>query len=257
MGRRHSLKSIWKAVLFAMSGILIAYLFYHEWQALQERRSAALHYSAFGIQMPVGWPIHGIDVSIHQGWVSWPSVKHMNVEGIQMGFAYLKATEGLEDTDKRFHHNWKKARKAGLVCGAYHYFLATKSGKEQASHFIKQVKLEAGDLPPVIDIESLYGVSPELMRVRVKEWLAVVEAHYGVRPLVYTYADFYEKNLGKEFDQYPLWVAHYLEPGAPRVSRPWTLWQHSELGRVNGIRTTVDCNVFNGDSLAWRNFLIR
>ncbi|MCK7558626.1 hypothetical protein MKQ70_27970 [Chitinophaga sedimenti] len=55
---------------------------------------------------------------------------------------------------------------------------------------------------------------------------------------------------GKEFDDYPLWVAHYYQKERPRINRRWVFWQHSDIGRVNGIRSHVDFNVFRGDSAA-------
>jgi lysozyme len=53
-----------------------------------------------------------------------------------------------------------------------------------------------------------------------------------------------------------LWAAHYYEYNQPRISRDWSFWQHSEAGRVNGIISKVDFNVFNGDSTAFIDLLI-
>ena len=89
------------------------------------------------------------------------------------------------------------------------------------------------------------------------DWLVTIEHHYGVRPIIYTNVDFYAHYLNEEFDQYPLWVAHYLRMESPRIYRDWDFWQHSELGRVDGILSRVDFNVFNGDSAAFQNVLIR
>jgi lysozyme len=248
---------LWRAALVTAILIMIGFMAYYKFVIEPETRAKAMRYAAFGIDMPRGYRIHGIDVSAFQRSIYWPGVKSMQVDSIRMGFVFIKATEGLNDKDNQFKRNLQKAREAGMACGAYHFFLATKSGKDQARHFIKHVKLQKGDLPPVLDIENLYGVKPDLMTARAKEWLAVVEAHYGVRPIIYSNANFYERYLAAGFAQYPLWVAHYLEPEAPRVSRPWTFWQHSELGKVNGIMPYVDCNVFNGDSAQWRSLLIK
>jgi lysozyme len=76
-----------------------------------------------------------------------------------------------------------------------------------------------------------------------------------VKPIIYTNVDFYSRNLGTEFDGYPLWAAHYFEYKTPRVKRNWDFWQHSEQGRVNGIISKVDFNVFNGDSLQFKSLL--
>ena len=100
-------------------------------------------------------------------------------------------------------------------------------------------------------------VADELIRKRVKEWLDVVEEYYGVRPIIYTNVDFYTRRLKDDFDEYPLWIAHYLEKKSPRIYRDWDFWQHSETGRVNGIKGNVDFNVFNGDSVEFKSMLIK
>ena len=51
----------------------------------------------------------------------------------------------------------------------------------------------------------------------MKRWLEIVENHYGVKPIIYTNVDFYNRNLGSEFDNYPLWVAHYYQTEQPRI----------------------------------------
>jgi lysozyme len=119
----------------------------------------------------------------------------MKVQDVQIGFAFIKATEGLGNVDKQFKRNWKKSAEAGVIRGAYHFFLPTKSGKTQAENFIKTVKLEPGDMPPVLDIEQLYGVKPEKMRKEVQEWLTIVGDYYGVKPIIYTYVNFYTRFL--------------------------------------------------------------
>lgn len=221
-----------------------------------ERQAHFVRYTEFGIEIPVNYSIHGIDVSRYQQIIDWESVKAMNVENVRIGFAFIKATEGNGNTDNYFRRNWKKAREAGMPRGAYHYFLATKDGKTQAENFISRVDLLPGDLPPVLDVEQTYGVSGIKLRQRVKDWLTTVEAHYGVKPIIYTNVDFYKQYLKDDFDGYTLWVAHYLQRERPRIYRPWHFWQYSEQGHVNGILSKVDFNVFNGDSLAFRSLLI-
>ena len=220
-------------------------------------RAKALRYTAFGIDMPANYSIHGIDVSSYQETIDWASVKEMEINKIKIGFAFIKATEGLNDADKLFKRNWQATKKDSITRGAYLFFLATKSGDKQARNFIKQVQLSKGDFPPVLDVEELYNVNPSIMRTRVKECLKTLEATYKVKPIIYSYANFYENYLGKEFDNYPLWIAHYFEKEKPRTSREWTFWQHSDKGRVNGIAGDVDFNVFKGDSLDFKNLLIK
>lgn len=215
-----------------------------------------VRYPEFGIPIPIEYEIHGIDVSRYQHIISWEAVSEMNVRNIRIGFAFMKATEGISNADPFFKRNWNKSKEAGIVRGAYHFFIATKDGKKQAENFIHRVDLQTGDLPPVLDVEETRGVKPEKIRAEMKKWLDAVEYYYGVKPIIYTYIDFYNRNLKGYFDDYPLWVAHYLQPHEPRISRDWVFWQHSEEGRVNGVLSKVDFNVFNGDSMAFKALLV-
>lgn len=239
--------------------ILLALVLLIYWLYTRERIQHAkfVRYAGFNIDIPENFEIHGIDVSKYQEYIDWPSVKAMNVHNVKIGFAFIKATEGATNVDRQFSRNWRKAGDAGMTRGAYHFFVATKSGRAQAKNFISTVNLQEGDLPPVLDIEHLYGVNPQRMRKEIKDWLTIVEDHYKVKPIIYTYVTFYTSYLIKEFDEYPLWVAHYLEKDKPRINRPWIFWQHNETGRVNGITSRVDFNVFNGDSDEFKRLLIK
>lgn len=229
------------------------FLFIQWWQ---KRHTRFTRYPEFGISIPAGYEIHGIDVSRYQRNIDWTEVRDMEVNEIKLGFVFMKATEGINDADPYFKRNWRQARKAGMTRGAYHFFLATKDGKTQARNFIDQVELVTGDMPPVLDVEQTYGVPLEKLRIEVKKWLEVTEKYYGVKPIIYTSVDFYERNLKGIFDDYPLWIAHYLQKQKPRIKRDWSFWQYSEKGRVNGITSSVDFNAFNGDSLAFRSMLV-
>jgi lysozyme len=257
MAKKKRFKKGWQIFTGIAVAGLLAILGHSIYQAWLEKQANFVRYDAFGIEIPKEYSIHGIDVSKYQQMINWESVKEMQVEDVQIGFAFIKATEGNTNVDKWFKRNWRKAKQTELTRGAYHFFLATKSGKAQAENFISRVDLEPGDLPPVLDVEQTYGVSDVMLKKRVKEWLETVEAHYGVQPIIYTNVEFYRRHLGDEFDDYPLWVAHYLQKRRPRIHRDWHFWQHSETGRVNGIASRVDFNVFNGDSTDFYKILIR
>ena len=223
----------------------------------KNKRPSFVRYPEFGISLPSSYSIHGIDVSRYQNMIAWEEVEAMKVKDIKLGFAFMKATEGIGNVDPQFRRNWKKSKEAGTIRGAYHFFIASKDGKMQAQNFIKKVELLPGDLPPVLDIEQRNGASVKELKAEAKKWLTVVEEYYNVKPIIYTNVDFYNQNLGSDFDIYPLWVAHYYQSHQPRIKRGWHFWQHNDDGRVNGILSKVDFNVFAGDSLEFRNFLVR
>jgi lysozyme len=253
-----SKKKFYRNIILVLTGIFVTgalVLFGYLWWV--EQKASAARYKEFGIPIPGSYSIHGIDVSRYQSIINWELVKSMYVQGITIDFAFIKATEGNGDVDAHFKRNWRKAKEAGLTRGAYHFFLATKDGTVQAKNFISNVKFTPGDLPPVVDVEQTYGVSKEVLQMRLKAWLYAAELAYGVKPIIYTNVDFYKKYLAGEFDDYPLWAAHYLQPTEPRINRKWHFWQHSEKGKVNGITSAVDFNVFHGDSTEFANLLLK
>jgi len=215
------------------------------------------YYKAFGIRIPEGFKVHGIDVSKYQKRINWNDVADMNINGIGFEFCFIKATQGTGRTDPYFNLNWERSKNAGLIRGAYHYFEPGQDGLKQANFFLNQVDHEAGDLPPVLDIEEINGVSKSTLRKRLKDWLKKVEESTGVQPIIYTNPKTYYYLLDDDFSHYPLWIAHYHAGGRPRIFRNWHFWQHSESGRVNGIRGNVDFNVFSGDKTELRKLLIQ
>lgn len=245
---------------FIISAIVVAlglyiYIAYRHNQKQAAARFAL--YPDFAIQLPLGFKIHGIDVSSYQGNIYWPAVAAMHDQDVNIRFAFIKATEGLNKVDKQFNSNWQNARASNITRGAYHFFLATKSGRLQAQNFMKAVKLMPGDLPPVLDVEELYGVSVDSMRNRIMAWLQMVEKTYKVKPIIYTNVSFYKNFLGDAFNDYPLWVAHYFVKESPGIKDGWAFWQHNAAGKVNGIKTRVDFNVFSGDTTTFQSLLVR
>ncbi|MBK7763090.1 MAG: glycoside hydrolase family 25 protein [Bacteroidetes bacterium] len=209
-----------------------------------------IHYPNFGISIPAGYSTHGIDVSKYQKKINWESVVNMRDKGQRISFAIAKATEGTHRMDKYFERNWDEMKSHDLLRGAYLYFHPNRNGKEQAKHFVRHVKLEPGDLPPVIDIEERNGASATQIKQALDDCIEELRLAYGKKPIIYTNPDFYNSYLGDDFNAYPLWIAHYEQCKAPCIQRKWIMWQHNCKGRVDGIDAEVDFNVVNGSLFA-------
>lgn len=215
-------------------------------------------YKSFHIRIPVKYHIHGIDVSYAQGKIDWQRVKSMEEDSVHISFAFIKATEGLITVDPYFKRNWREAPKVGITCGAYHFFHPEKDGLWQARFFLQNVSIEKGDLPPVADVEQLYGTSPQVMRKQLDAFLTRIKLQTGVRPIIYTNLSFYADYLAGHFDEYDLWIANYHQPELQMAEKTrWQFWQHSDRARVSGIGHTVDFNAFRGDSLAFSKLLVQ
>jgi lysozyme len=189
--------------------------------------------------------LSGIDVSKWQGSVDWKSVQQAGI-----AFAFARATYGVSEVDSCFNDNWQAMKVAGIIRGAYHFFLAADDPTQQADFFIKTVgSLDPGDLPPVVDVESASGPSSNLAAA-VQAWLSVVEQGLGRRPIIYTAPSYWNANLTGGFGDYPLWVAEYgvSSPKAVNGWDNWTFWQYSSTGKVSGVNGSVDLDDFNGTS---------
>ena len=199
----------------------------------------------YGACIPKGYSVYGIDISHHQGEINWERLKNGNPGEPAISFVYIKATEGNCHNDTRFKKNWQNAKEYGFIRGAYHYFGTKSSGEEQARLFIKNVKLEQGDLPPMVDVEDEPKVHATY-REELKKFISILEEHYKIKPIIYTYKKFHERHINNAlFNGYPLWIARYNST-QPGIDKEWIIWQCSENGRLPGIREKVDINVFNG-----------
>lgn len=196
---------------------------------------------------PEGFEIHGIDISHYQGDIDWAKLRTGRIEGCPVRFVVIKATEGSSRLDGKFRENFAEAWEHGFIRGAYHFWSIKSSPDEQADFFIKNVELESGDLPPVLDIERKpKDQSTEDFQADVMTWLTKVEKRYGVKPVIYTFYKFKETYLADPvFDDYPYWIAHYYVDEV-EYNGAWKFWQHTDAGRLPGIKGYVDFDIYNG-----------
>lgn len=197
---------------------------------------------------PQGYEIRGIDISHYQGDIDWGVVRNdATIERCPVRFVVVKATEGTSKVDEKFATNFSKARDFGFIRGAYHFWSTRSSGKAQARHFIDKVRLEEGDLPPVLDVEhKAKDQTDEQFQREVLDWLDTVEKHYKTKPIIYTYYKFKTRYLGDNvFDDYPYWIAHYYVDKVEYTGK-WKFWQHTDCGRLPGIKGYVDFDIYNG-----------
>ncbi|QBN18385.1 glycoside hydrolase family 25 protein [Flavobacterium nackdongense] len=188
----------------------------------------------------------GLDVSEYQGKIDWKSVE--NIEGdYPIEFVFIRATAGNDREDDKFDENWLGAKNRKIIRGAYHYYRPNENSLEQAQLFIKTVRLRKGDLPPVLDIEKLpKGQSLDSLKIGLRRWLKAVEAHYKVKPIIYTGEKYYDDFLKKDFSDYLFWIANY-NFYREKIEDDWLFWQFTEKASVSGIKGNVDVNIFNGD----------
>jgi lysozyme len=194
----------------------------------------------------------GIDVSHHQGELSWSNIARGGVD-----YCFIKATEGTAWVDHWFERNWQGAQGAGLFRGAYHFGRVGADAATQATHFHSVVgPLGFKDLPPVLDIEEANGHSPETVIAWTKEFLTTASELFGRTPIIYT-GSFWREHMNNSADEFfarhRLWLAGYVAEARlkiPAAWQRWTFWQYTEGSHnhpkvIPGV-PPCDQNLFDG-----------
>ena len=232
---------LWGALAFL--GLIYIFFFYKTFVGPYSFRWKALYGD---VKYPKGL-VRGLDISHYQGDIDWDKLRNAQIQNAPLSFIFIKATEGTDLWDDNFNRNFHEARKNDITRGAYHYYSPKSSAKKQAEFYCRMVQLDEGDLPPVLDVEEIGTYTPQQLQKEVKIWMDTVEKHYGVTPILYTGYKFRTSYLNTpEFERDPYWIAHYYVDSLEYKGK-WHFWQHTDAGKVDGIKGYVDVNIFNGD----------
>jgi GH25 family lysozyme M1 (1,4-beta-N-acetylmuramidase) len=209
---------------------------------------------------PATGKLKGIDVSEYQPSINWKAV-------VSSGrtFAWVRATDGLRTRDPKFSKKrWAEMKESGIARGAYHVARPQtgRDPRDEVREYLSVVKraggLHDGDLVPMLDVES-YGGAGKLSAKATLEWMRdfvhEMHAQIGRRPIIYT-GSFWRDAMGNPADDLDcdLWLAAYVTKPDKWVPtawahRGWAIWQHSETGKVPGVKEALcDLNLLKGGS---------
>ena len=194
------------------------------------------------VNKPAHFNSYGLDISHHQGAIDWDKIFIQNELDSIIDFVYIKVSEGINHSDKKWEINRTELKKYGKKSGAYHFFLPKKDALLQATNFIKHYRYQAGDLPPVIDVEH-EGFSNNDLISNMLIWMNFVEKATGQRPIIYTSLHFYETKFKTFFKNEKFWIASYSRMPNLENNSNIVIWQYSEKGKFEGINEYVDLNV--------------
>lgn len=213
----------------------------------------------FALNRPADeYPVWGVDVSAYQGDIDWQT---LSGQGVQ--FAFIKATEGSSFADPQYAANMAGAQQAQIPAGAYHFFSFDSAGDTQADNFIGVVGDTPLTLPPVIDVE-LYCAHkqspPDAQRVHAELDVLIrrIEQQYGVKPILYSTMKAYRLYLAGEYEDCDIWIRNVFTLPALPDDRPWTFWQYSDKGRLQGYdgeEKFIDLNVFSGSASEFADYI--
>jgi GH25 family lysozyme M1 (1,4-beta-N-acetylmuramidase) len=195
----------------------------------------------------------GIDVSSWQPHVRWKIVKTDHLR-----FAYIKATEGTYYQSPTFRSQYRGARGAGIVAGAYHFATPdTSSGAAQARYFAAHGGgWRAGALPGVLDIEGnpygrrCYGLTPAAMTGWIRVFVRTYHARTGWWPVINTFTSWWKACTGNTLvfaARDPLWVNAHGRTASPLPAgwTSYTVWQWAETGTYPADQDVIPARLFS------------
>jgi len=269
--RKKKKTAVWKWHVLAYSLLIVCFVIFHYRDGIgyffadlyerifksEDSKEVTVHdFRAMEILDKHTDHLFGFDVSHYQYDIDWKEIDSLYGK-FAVDYVFIRSTMGIDAVDATFDYNWKKAKSRLLVRGAYHYYRPDENSTQQALNFIKNTPLEPGDFFPVLDIEELpKEQSKEKMREGLQNWLTIVEKHYGVKPIIYSGANFYEHHLKEHFPEYKIWIAKYSLFNE-KMNDDWQFWQFTDKGTVNGVSTKVDLNIFKGSRYDLKQFVIQ
>lgn len=187
--------------------------------------------------------LKGIDVSKYQGNIDWKKVKAAGISFafIRVGYA---GYEGNIVVDSKYHYNIKNATANGIDVGVYvySYCKTVAAAKRAAKETLELVKPYFLSYPIAFDIEdNIYIKNTKAFNSQIASSFLneIIFAKYYAMLYTYTYFanSFLDMNALSKFD---LWIADYRTKLG--YNGKYSIWQYTDKGKVDGIKTQVDLN---------------
>ncbi len=202
----------------------------------------------------------GIDVSKWQGIIDYEKVRESGIEFVMVRVGYRTAKDGKITADENAAYNLQKAGEAGLFLGAYFYSSAIteEEAKEEAdfvADFVARYSITypiAYDCEGYMDADSRNFLMPAEERTQIAiAFLDEIRAR-GYDPMFYASkgemegADAWDVSRMEEHGK--VWVAQYPEKPYPQTKKSsyggtHAMWQYSDNGHVEGMKTGADVNL--------------
>lgn len=194
----------------------------------------------------------GIDVSEHNGYLDWQSIK---AAGIQ--FAILRGGYGRYAVDSQFLRNLQGARDTGIPVGVYwfSYAITADGARQEALKCAETLKEYDIQLPVFYDFEydTVRYAKEQGVSLGKQQYNAFATAFLeeirtlGYQPGIYYNLDYFRNMVDiHQLGNYITWYAQYAS--APSIS-DYAIWQYTSSGKLSGLSGSFDLNELKDTSL--------
>jgi GH25 family lysozyme M1 (1,4-beta-N-acetylmuramidase) len=220
--------------------------------------------------MPKGATAQGIDVSEHNGTISWQSVKDAGIDFAILRVGFAGDTNGGR-LDYYFKRNVSECERLGIPYGVYLYSYARNEDDAQAEArlMLSALKGHSPTLPVYYDLEEQKtnaDGSPKWTPFNDPSKLASIAKTFcgqiaaaGYKPGIYANVNWFKNYLTNPCflsSGWSIWTAQYWYGGrydeclglTPDAPAKYDCWQYSARGSVPGVSGDVDVNYWFGDA---------
>ena len=220
--------------------------------------------------MPKGATAQGIDVSEHNGTISWQSVKDAGIDFAILRVGFAGDTNGGR-LDYCFKRNVSECERLGIPYGVYLYSYARNEDDAQAEArlMLSALKGHSPTLPVYYDLEEQKtnaDGSPKWTPFNDPSKLASIAKTFcgqiaaaGYKPGIYANVNWFKNYLTNPCflsSGWSIWTAQYWYGGrydeclglTPDAPAKYDCWQYSARGSVPGVSGDVDVNYWFGDA---------
>ena len=197
----------------------------------------------------------GIDVSVWNTSVDWNKVKAAGVDFVMIRVGYRGyGSAGNMVEDRMFKTHMEGAIHAGLDVGVYFYTQAIteQEAVAEANFVLERIKNYKLTYPIAFDIEKAEvenpGDVPRTENLTNKQRTDITLAFCNTIkaanyfPIIYSNKSFLEDKLEtNRLSDYHIWLAHWVQN--TDYDKPYSIWQYSETGTVEGIQGNVDLDI--------------
>lgn len=214
---------------------------------------------------------YGIDVSKYQGTIDWSKVSESNISFAMIRVGYRNYATGEIIADPNALYNMQEAEKYGIKIGVYFASTAIteQEAKEEAEWVADYIAKFPITYPVGYDCEGYEKASGRQYNLTQEERsnLAMVfmDRIYdlGYTPIFYSSVNELKQdnkwNTSQIQRKYKIWLAWYNQETSNLENKPaydgqFVMWQYTNKGFVDGIKSDVDLNVayfgYNGTEKA-------
>ena len=192
----------------------------------------------------------GVDISKYQEYVDFTKLKKAGIDFCMLRLGARGYGTGQLVLDPYFQENIKRASDAGLDIGVYFFSQAitVEEAKEEANMVLEYIADYDVNYPVAFDMEYVQNDTARIEQLSVEEKTLITNAFLetieiaGYTPMIYGKKEWLLKEIDlTDLQGYDIWLAQYED--MPDYPYQFTMWQYTNLGKVEGVSGKVDLNI--------------